>query len=93
MPYTRSFTHTGIDCMGPIDVVVLRCKEKLWICLFTCLTCYFDTTHENRDNQKKVFSDIETKFVKVEQVFSADMASINMKIYQKTSRLNDKMAI
>lgn len=37
-PYTRPFTFTGIDCMGPLEVVVGRRREKRWICLFTCLT-------------------------------------------------------
>lgn len=38
MPFTRPFTFTGIDCLGPIDVLVGRRHEKRWICLFTCLT-------------------------------------------------------
>uniref|UniRef100_A0A336L4Q0 CSON000201 protein n=1 Tax=Culicoides sonorensis TaxID=179676 RepID=A0A336L4Q0_CULSO len=37
-PYTHPFTFTGIDCMGPINVVMNRKTQKRWVCLFTCLT-------------------------------------------------------
>lgn len=36
--FTRPFTHVGIDCFGPIEVVVGRRVEKRWGMLVTCLT-------------------------------------------------------
>lgn len=36
--YTRPFTYTGVDCLGPMNVAVGRRQEKRWIVLFTCLT-------------------------------------------------------
>ncbi|XP_062717081.1 uncharacterized protein LOC134292190 [Aedes albopictus] len=36
--FTRPFTYTGIDFLGPLMVKVGRSSAKRWICLFTCLT-------------------------------------------------------
>lgn len=37
-PYVRAFTYTGIDYLGPYNVVVGRRCEKRWVALFTCMT-------------------------------------------------------
>ncbi|XP_070067011.1 uncharacterized protein [Drosophila virilis] len=37
-PYTSPFTYTGVDYLGPYDIVVGRRREKRWGVLFTCLT-------------------------------------------------------
>ncbi|XP_017477493.1 PREDICTED: uncharacterized protein LOC108367397 [Rhagoletis zephyria] len=37
-PFVRPFTYTGLDYMGPFNVVIGRRNEKRWIALFTCLT-------------------------------------------------------
>ncbi|XP_053691773.1 uncharacterized protein LOC128740262 [Sabethes cyaneus] len=36
-PNLRPFSYVGVDYLGPIEVTVLRRKEKRWIALFTCL--------------------------------------------------------
>lgn len=36
--YVKPFTFVGVDCFGPINVVVGRRTEKRWGMLFTCLT-------------------------------------------------------
>ncbi len=43
LPYYRlvtkkhPFTYTGVDLMGPIEVVVGRHHEKRWVAVFTCM--------------------------------------------------------
>ncbi|XP_070067180.1 uncharacterized protein [Drosophila virilis] len=37
-PYSLPFTYTGVDYLGPYDIVVGRRREKRWGVLFTCLT-------------------------------------------------------
>lgn len=37
-PFTPAFSYTGVDCMGPLEVIVGRRREKRWIVLFTCFT-------------------------------------------------------
>ncbi|XP_064622346.1 uncharacterized protein LOC135484642 [Lineus longissimus] len=37
-PYKPSFTYTGVDLWGPIEVKRGRSVVKRWGCLFTCLT-------------------------------------------------------
>lgn len=36
--FARPFTNVGVDCFGPLTVVVGRRSEKRWGMLFTCLT-------------------------------------------------------
>ena len=33
-----TFTNTGLDCFGPLQVTTRRTTEKRWKLLFTCLT-------------------------------------------------------
>ena len=35
---STTFTHIGVDYFGPFNVTFGRRHEKLWCCLFTCLT-------------------------------------------------------
>lgn len=36
--FTRPFTYVGVDCFGPMTVVIGRRTRKRWGMLFTCLT-------------------------------------------------------
>lgn len=31
------FTHTGVDYFGPLFVKSNKCRQKVWVCLYTCL--------------------------------------------------------
>ena len=48
-PYVKPFTYTGVDYMGPFDVVIGRRREKRWVALFTCLTfrcCHLELAYD-----------------------------------------------
>ena len=32
------FTNTGLDYFGPLYIQVESAREKVWVCLFTCVT-------------------------------------------------------
>lgn len=35
---SKPFTHTGLDCFGPYDLIQRRNHIKRWVIIFTCLT-------------------------------------------------------
>jgi hypothetical protein len=37
-PFVPPFTYTGMDVLGPLEVVVGRSVQKRWVVLYTCLT-------------------------------------------------------
>ena len=36
--HSAPFTCNGLDCFGPIYIQAESSKEKVWVCLFTCVT-------------------------------------------------------
>lgn len=93
MPYTRPFTFTGVDCLGPIDVLIGRRTEKRWICLFTCPTVravHLEVLqHMDHDSFILAFRCVTEERGNPKEVYSDN--GVNFVIPEKTLRENLKV--